>query len=418
MTEGRDFAAWIGLDWADKQHWICMSEAGSDEGEIRALRQEPQAVHQWVSEMRARFGGRAVALAVEQSRGPLIYALMQYDFIVLFPINPKAFASYRKALRLSGARNDPSDARLLWQFLKTHHQELRAWQPEEEATRALRWLVEQRRELVESRTRELNRLTARLKDYYPQALQWFPKLNCGSALEFLKRWPSLQQAQQARRDVLGRFFARHRISARKAQQTIRQIRREVALTEDPAVLQVYPLRVEAGVDLLASFNAAIARFDEKIQSSFQSHPDAFIFASFVGAGSTIAPRLLAAFGTDRRRWNAYDMQCFSGIAAVTEQSGDSRWVHHRKVCPKFLKQTFHEFARCSIPHSAWARAYYQQQRERGARQHEAIRALAYKWIRILYRCWKDRTEYCEDTYLAALSRSRSPLIERINRKAA
>ena len=240
----KEFAAWIGLDWSDKRHWLCLSEEGSEKGEVSSLEQDPGAIHQWVAELRHRFGGRKVAIAVEQSRGPLIYALMEYDFIVLYPINPKAFANYRKALRLSGVKNDPSDARLLWLFLRTYWRELRAWYPEDEATRGLRLLLEQRRDLVKERTRVVNRLKGQLKDYYPQILHWFKQLRSGRTLEFLKRWPTLQQAQKARKDRLLRFFRGHRMSEERAAQKIQEIGQAVALTQDPAILEVYPLMVQ------------------------------------------------------------------------------------------------------------------------------------------------------------------------------
>jgi hypothetical protein len=91
-------------------------------------------------------------------------------------------------------------------------------------------------------------------------------------------------------------------------------------------------------------------------------------------------------------------------------SGKSRWVHFRFACPKFLRQSFHEWASLSITKSDWARAYYQQQRARGKKHHAAVRALAFKWIRILFRCWKDRVAYDESIYLAALAKRNSPLV--------
>jgi len=101
---------------------------------------------------------------------------------------------------------------------------------------------------------------------------------------------------------------------------------------------------------------------------------------------------------------------FSGIAPVTERSGKSCRVHWRWACPKFVRQSFHEFAAFSIPWSAWTKAYYFQQRSRGLEHHAAIRSLAFKWIRILYRCWKNRTPYNELLYLDALTRRGSPLM--------
>ena len=123
------------------------------------------------------------------------------------------------------------------------------------------------------------------------------------------------------------------------------------------------------------------------------------------------PRLIAAFGTRRERFdNAYQMQCYSGIAPVKEASGRTQRVHFRWACPKFLRQTFHEFALHSIGQSEWARAYYQHLRDDQKKSHHtAVRALAYKWIRIIFRCWKDSKPYDEQVYLQSLRRRGSLL---------
>ena len=107
------------------------------------------------------------------------------------------------------------------------------------------------------------------------------------------------------------------------------------------------------------------------------------------------------------------MQEYFGIAPVTERSGRSCWVHWRWSCPKFLRQSIVEWAGMSIRYSCWANAYYRQQREKGKKHHAAIRALSFKWLRILYRCWKDRRPYDEAKYLFALQQRKSPLLQYI-----
>ena len=92
-----------------------------------------------------------------------------------------------------------------------------------------------------------------------------------------------------------------------------------------------------------------------------------------------------------------------------ERSDKSCWVHWRWACTKFLRQSFHEFAAHSIHWSGWAKAYCLQQRSHGLGHHTALRALAFKWLRILYRCWQNRTLYDERLYLKALARRGSPL---------
>ena len=101
-------------------------------------------------------------------------------------------------------------------------------------------------------------------------------------------------------------------------------------------------------------------------------------------------------------------------ASPIGKSGKSKWVHFRWACPKFLRQSFHEFAAQSVRFSPWAASFYQHQRARGKGHHAAVRALAYKWIRILYRCWKTRQPYNPELYLTALLQRGSPYASAVN----
>jgi hypothetical protein len=131
-----------------------------------------------------------------------------------------------------------------------------------------------------------------------------------------------------------------------------------------------------------------------------------VFESFPGAGPVYIPRLLTAFGEDRSRWGgSVEFLCHSGIAPVTKKSGKSCLVHRRLACSNFVRQTFQEFAAQSIQSSSWARACYDRMRSRGFRHPAAVRSLAYKWIRIMYRCWMDSKPYDEEIYLASLRAS-------------
>ena len=105
-----------------------------------------------------------------------------------------------------------------------------------------------------------------------------------------------------------------------------------------------------------------------------------------------------------------ELQSFSGVAPVTKRSGKQCHVHRRWACPRFLLQTFHEFAHCSCKRSTWAKAFYLQQRSAGKGHHAALRTLAFKWIRVLFRCWKTNTPYSEERYLDSLRRRNAPLL--------
>jgi transposase len=176
--------------------------------------------------------------------------------------------------------------------------------------------------------------------------------------------------------------------------------------------------VQALVEQLRALLLAIDRFDAEIDAVAKSLPDYDLFAALPGAGPIQAPRLLVAFGEDRERYtNAAQIQSYSGVAPVVERSGNKCWVHWRFACPTFLRQTFVEWAGSTIPRSYWAGAYYQQQRNKGCSHRVAVRALAFKWMRILYRCWKTRTPYDESVYLNALRRRGSPLLANYSESA-
>ncbi len=334
----------------------------------------------------------------------------------LYPINPKALARYREAFHCSGAKGDVSDAALLMDFLRCHRDQLKAWLPDDEATRTIQLLVEHRRKTVNDRTRLVNRLTRLLKEYFPQALGWAGELSSRQAGDFLLKWPTLEAVQKARPAQIRAFYHRYNgRSAQRIEERLVQIRQAVPLTRGQAIITASMTMVQSVVRQIQCLSQAVTQFDQQLETLFRQHPDHAIYESFPGAGAVLAPRLLSAMGSRRDRYaSAVEVQQFSGIAPVTVSSGKRRWVHRRWACPKFVLQSFHEFAKESVPWSAWARAYYQGQRERGVEHNAAVRALAFKWIRILYRCWQDRTTYDEQHYIQVLRRRGSPLVARLD----
>jgi transposase len=398
-------AAWIGMDWADNEHQVCIYDVASGQTEASTLKHSAESLRDWLAGLRKRYHGAKVAVVLEQSRGALLYALMSCDFLVLFPVNPQSLANYRKAFQPSGAKDDPVDATLLMEMVRKHPERFRPWVADDPLTRSLRLLVEGRRKLVNQLTRLTNQLTSHLKSYYPQALELAGELNTLGACEFLEQWPTLEALKRARPARLRKFYHKYsRTTAETIQGRIEQIESAVALTEDEAVLLAGSMMVKVLVGQIRPLIAGIDEFDDQIRQLFQKHPDRLVFESFPGAGQVLAPRLLAAFGADRERWeSAAEIQTLSGIAPVTERSGKMCWVHWRLGCPKFVRQTFHEFAGSSIQWCDWARAYYEDLRQRGKRHNAAVRALAYKWIRIQFACWKTRTPYNEDVFLKALA---------------
>lgn len=232
--------------------------------------------------------------------------------------------------------------------------------------------------------------------------------------EFLKRWPDLASLQTQSAEKLRKFFYKHNSRSEKAiARRLEAIRSAQPLTRDAAIIEPARAFIKVLANALEALNQGIADFDKTIQAAMDQHPEAALFRSFPGVGPALAPRILAAFGTRRERFqSAQEVAQFYGIAPVVIQSGRSKVTRMRSRCPKFGRQTFHENAGCAAKSEPWAKAYYQSHRARGEdKHHEACRALAFKLIRIYFACWKNKTPYRSEHYEQALAKNASPLAQ-------
>jgi len=408
-----DFSAIIGIDWADKKHDVCETQTGSKAYRLSVVSSKPHALHDWAASLREKYPGKPVAIACELRKGPLIYALSRHEHITIFPINPITVAKYRRAFAPSGAKNDPSDARVQAEILELHMDKLSPIQPETVAIRALGQLVEYRRKLVQNRVDMSNQITAYLKNYYPQPLDWFREKDTAIFCNFIIKWPSLERVKKARRPSLMQFFNQNNSRYPEVnKKRVDEIKASHSLTDDPGVVEPNRIMIELLMPQLKLLIESIEKMDVEIKQYYKSQDDRFIFDSLPGAGPQLAPRLLVAFGANRDRYSsASELQKYAGIAPVIEQSGQKSWTHWRYSCPTFLRQTFVEWAGLTMRYSFWARAYYDQQIALGKQHNTVIRSLAFKWIRILFRCWKDKKPYDETTYLNALKKRGSPLLK-------
>jgi transposase len=413
MNQNQSFAAFIGLDKSDKKINVTLQQCAKSKTERSIIKGGAEALHAWVAMLCGRFPGQRVAICLEQPAAGLLHALMGYDFIVLYPINPVTLARYREAFTPSRAKDDPTDADFLCELVSLHREQLQPWQPDDVCTRKLRHLTQARRSSVNMRTRLSNQLKALLKTYFPQALELCgDDLTTSMACALLQKWPSLQQLKKARPETLRRFYyAQNARRGHVIEKRLALIAQAVPLTNDPALIESSIITVQALTLGLRAAHTAISRYDREIARTFAQHPDASLFAALPGSGTAYSARLLAAFGSRRELFqSAQAMLNFSGIAPVLKRSGQASITHRRYARPLFLRQSFIEYANESIRHSLWARAFYQMHKSAQKSHWVIVRALAYKWIRILFRCWQEHTPYDEIRYLKSLQKRRSPLL--------
>lgn len=399
----------IGIDWADAKHdFHLITPTG--EQQAGQFKQSPKAIAEVIEMWRKLQPGGILAIAVEATKGALINALIEYHDVIIYPINPAALDHFRKSFVHGGGKTDPTDALRLAEYLQQRIGQLRPLRRDEPITRELATLVQDRRRLVDQRADLANELTAMLKQYFPAILSLKPaKPYAVFLLKFLIKYPALPDAQAAGKAALRNFFHGSGMK-RKAETHAQTLMQAKPLCSDEVTLQCTARRAVAIAEQLQTLSKHIKRYDSALTKRLPEHPDYAFVASLPGASTNTQARIIAALGDDRCRYHdAASLQAASGIAPITSQSGRCKYVNARWASTKFMRQTFHEYAGLSINASRWAKAFYDHQRKLGKTTQMAKRALAYKWQRIIFRCWQTGESYSEERYIERLKATDSPL---------
>lgn len=403
----------IGLDWAKNKHDTCLL-AEDGKLEYGCIEQDQIKLNHWLDYLCGRFNGRRIAICMEAGRDPLLWRLEGHEQVDLFVVNTTTAARYRKTFTPSGDKNDQRDAASLLDLIRRHPEKVTPHTPASAEDRAMDQLTKARRQAVERLTGVVCSLREVLELYYPVASKLFDNLGTTLAIDFLRKWPEPKQLRRAREATLVKFFHQHNSRSQKCMdERLELIKQCVCVTEEPALLRVAQLRIEEHLSEIESLNGSIRKYDDALESAFGVHEKRHLFEGLPGAAKALAPRLLAAFSIHNPK-DAKEMQLVCGIAPIRVQSGQRTHTFMRQQCPKFLRQSFHEFAGSSVKSSLWAKAFYDDQtKTKSSGSNAAKRALAYKWIRVLTACWLSNTPYNEMKYIAQLQKRNSPLAELI-----
>jgi transposase len=391
---------YVGIDWADAQHRVSIIDSQGVEKAnftIPHTREGLECLKEKL--LKIAQNPQSIACIIETKHGLLIQFLLEQGFAV-YPVNPKVVDRRRKP---SGAKSDPIDARILAELGRTDIKRLRQLKPDSELIQELKTLTRDLNTLIRESTRLTNRLIACLKEYFPVALELFTKPTLPVTLDFLKLYPTLEAAQQASVPELAAFLKSHKHP--KPNQTAVAIYQKLhspQLKASPVVTRTKARLMIALISQLEPLLEQIKEYDKEIERLFKLHFDSKLFTSLPGAGLRLAPRLLAEWGDDRQRFlNASTVQALAGTSPVLYQSGKYRFAKQRKSCVKSFRNALHQFAYQTVQRVGWAREYYDKKRSQGKSHHEAVRALANIWVRIIFAMWKNYKPYDESIFLAS-----------------
>ena len=392
----------VGLDWADQAHTCSWQKPDGTPVGQEQVGAAPEQLGPWFDRLRRAHPQGQIVVVLERPDGPVVELLRARPGFVIVAVNPVMLHRFRQAFTPSGAKGDPGDARLLAEIVRTHPERFTALATPEPRLRTLAALVRQRRHWIDTRTGLVEQLSAALKQYYPQALELAgADLASPMARAFLQRWPDLAAVQRTRWGALARFYRRHH-AGRVAVLARRRALVQQAQPVNAQACYVAPLRLQVHtiVGQLGALAESLARYEAAIAQAYAEAPGRAVIDSLPGVGPVMAPRLWVACQQAGPTPTAVELAQRSGIAPVQKQSGQSQGVFFRHARPRFLHQTWTEFASHSIEACAWAKAYHDQRAAQGCGPGAIRRALAFKWTRIIARLWRDQVPYDDHYYTA------------------
>lgn len=388
----------VGVDWADRSHAICIIDPNRLKIDEFFIDHQPQgfaALHARIAALGLSVD--EVGFVCETRNNLLIDHLVNLGRQV-FIANPKSADRYRDRFRTSDSKSDGADAFVLASMLATDKESLvRAEKPSHEVSQADQ-LSRFRGRLVAERTRTMNELTSCLKSYYPRALELFD-LNTVIFVTYMRRYPTpgsiAQETQEGFMAFLKSAKYTRLYSAGKLLELA--IAPQIKIDADKESQSLFAIML---VDRLELLNRQIKELDKKIENLVEGFKPAAILTTLPGASHTLAAALIAELGrVPSRLSSASAVQCLAGTAPVTRQSGKYKYVKMRRACNKRLRNAVQQLSFSSITRCSWAREFYDNQRAKGKRHHQALRALGNKWIRIVHKMIETEQPYDEKLYL-------------------
>jgi transposase len=384
----------VGIDWASTKHDVCVLDP---QGQVLSRFEIPHSA-QGLAELIRRLlrfaAAEELAIALERPSGLLVDTLVEAGFQVV-PIHPNALKASRPRYSAALAKSDPGDAYILADLLRTDGHRFRALRAPSDQTRALRAAVRTRDDLVATRVRLANQLRSLLESFWAGAAAIFADIDSPIALAFLESFPTPDSAAHLGEKRLERFLKKHAYCGRRsAAVLLKRLRSAPRGLAQVLESETKGQLVKSLAAVLRPLVEQIRELDGLLAAHLAQHPDGALVQSFPRTGSVNAAQILAELGDDRERFASFEQfAAEGGVSPVTYASGKHRGVACRYACNKRLRQALTTWADNSRHASPWAASVYRLARRRGCDHPHAIRILARAWVRVLWRCWQERTLY-------------------------
>ena len=334
-------------------------------------------------------------IGFELPHGPLVDFLHSKKYS-LYSLNPLKIKRYKESIKVSGNKNDDIDALAIAEYLRNNSEYTRSMVWDSPEIERLRNLSIIHTRFTHNKARHLNKLHFTIRQYFPLHESLFSSFGCTIQLKMIKKYPTFKSLQAATDEELTAFLKVNKYCRPVyINRVINKIRNHSQLISDE-VEYAYQIEADCLCDIIQILDAKLHEVEKEMNHIVDSHRLGKCFKSLPGAGDVLACKLLAIFGDNKDRFsNANGVQCLFGTAPKNYQSGPYHKVIMRKACSKTPRAILYTFAFSSLRLSKWAREYYDSQRAKGKTHSVAVRALSNKWVKVIYKIWKDEIFYEE-----------------------
>jgi transposase len=404
------FAHFGGFDFARQKHHVVIVDR---DGKVVVNRPLPETAPAWAELRQLIHPLKPLAMAIETNNGPAVERMLEMG-VTVYPMNPKAAERYRDRKAPSGVKDDALDAWCFADGLRTDGHGWRALKAEDELTKELRLLCRDEITLIGQRTALVNALQAALVEYYPAALEAFDDWTQEGTWTFVLQFPTPQDLVRRGKRKWQNFLHAQRLWRAETAAGRLEIfaRAEQFANPSQAVTRAKSVLAVCLAKQLITLQAQLEEYRRLIQKRFEDHPDHDLFDSLPGIGQKTKARLLGEMGTDPQRFDSADaLRAYAGSAPVTQQSGRKRVVFIRRACNKWLRNAMHWLADLSRKDCIWAASYYQRKKEQGMGHAAALRCLAGRWQKILWKMIQTGREYDSELHLQNMIRHGSWVVQ-------
>lgn len=395
----------VGVDWAEDHHDVCVMDA---DGRVRAKGRVSNDLA-GIARIHDLVAGAApdevddsdveVIVGIETDRGLMVRALVAAGYRVI-AVNPLGVDRYRDRARVSGAKSDPGDARVLADMVRTDAHQHRVVAADSDLAEAIKLVARSHQSAIWSRRRLANQVRSALREFYPAALDAFDDLTHSDALAVLAIAATPELGRRLSRSKIAAALRRggRQLNIESRAAKIQAALRSEHLTQPGTVADAYGAIVSSLVAVIAAHNQQITELEAVLAEDFDQHPDARILRSLPGLGVVTGARVLGEFGDDPGRYDsAKARRNYAGTSPLTVASGTRRIVRARHIRNKRLADALHWWSFNAITRSEGARALYDHRRAVGDTHSGALRVVANRLVAIAHGCLRTRTLYDETT---------------------